>query len=199
MDCARVSLPPSPSKLVAVARLELIHWPGAEACNQLTWANDCGGNLAAAIDGTSVTLTPAVAPAFKALCPASAGVAIGQGSKAQAAVAFPQHPVGVVSAKPDGTVTFDFTRAASDDADWSKCMLTYRVAEGSFLQAGTSSQSSSLQAASQSFQGFQSSLGAKQVSAQKTTTPNNRGLIVSTSVLGGVAAALALGNLFDLK
>lgn len=49
---------------------------------------------------------------------------------------FPQYPIGLTSTGPDGSVTIDFSQTAADDPnqnDWSKCILTYKIIQGSFL------------------------------------------------------------------
>ncbi|KIZ06657.1 hypothetical protein MNEG_1290 [Monoraphidium neglectum] len=118
-----------------IARLALSNWPGAKACNQKTWANDCTTQLTAAVNGTAVTLTPAVGSAFNENCAPASGIVIGP-KGAQAAVVFPQYPIGLTSTGADGSVTIDFSQTAADDPnqnDWSQCILTYRVVQGTFL------------------------------------------------------------------
>jgi hypothetical protein len=98
-------------------------------------ANDCTTQLTAAVNGTAVTLTPAVGSAFNENCAPASGIVIGP-KGAQAAVVFPQYPIGLTSTGADGSVTIDFSQTAADDPnqnDWSQCILTYRVVQGTFL------------------------------------------------------------------
>jgi hypothetical protein len=47
-----------------------------------------------------------------------------------------QYPIGITSTAPDGTVVIDFSQTAADDPnghDWSRCILTYKIAQGFFL------------------------------------------------------------------
>jgi len=63
------------------------------------------------------------------------GVVIGP-KGTQAAVSFPQYPIGLTSTGPDGTMQIDFSSTASDDPnnmDWSQCIVTYKIIQGSFL------------------------------------------------------------------
>ncbi|KAI8472935.1 MAG: hypothetical protein J3K34DRAFT_412335 [Monoraphidium minutum] len=118
-----------------IARLALADWPGANACNQKTWANDCTSQVTAAVNGTVVTLTPAVANAFNEQCSPAPGIVIGP-KGTQAAVVFPQYPIGLTSTGPDGSVIIDFSQTAADDPnqnDWSKCVITYKLVQGTFL------------------------------------------------------------------
>jgi hypothetical protein len=129
---------PPPPQTNPVAELQLdpeSGWPGAKACNQKTWANDCTSLLTASIDGTAVTLTPSVRTAFNEECAPAPGLVIGPGGT-QAAVVFPQYPIGLTSTSPDGTFTIDFSLTGSDDPngnDWSGCILHYKIVKGSFL------------------------------------------------------------------
>jgi hypothetical protein len=127
-----------PPRAPAVARLVLdseIGWPGAQACNSKTWANDCTTQMTAVINGTDVSLIPAVRQAFNEDCSPASGIVIGP-KGTQAAVVFPQYPIGLTSTGPDGTFQIDFSQTAVDDPngnDWSRCILTYRIVQGAFL------------------------------------------------------------------
>jgi hypothetical protein len=116
----------------------LSDWPGARACNQKTWLNDCTSQMLAVVNGSSVVFTPGVAGFANEACPAQSGLVIGRGT--QAAVSFPQYPIGLTQSGP-GILTIDFSQYGAQDPngmDWSRCIVTYRVVEGSFLQgAGT--------------------------------------------------------------
>lgn len=115
--------------------MALADWPGANACNQKTWANDCTSQMTAQVNGTAVTLTPATSSAFNEQCSPAPGLVIGP-KGTQAAVVFPQYPIGLTSTNPDGSVTIDFSQTAADDPnqnDWSKCLITYKVIQGTFL------------------------------------------------------------------
>jgi hypothetical protein len=118
-----------------VAKLVLSNWPGAKACNDKTWINDCTSQVTSLINGTQVTLTPAVASAFNEQCDPAPGVVIGPKGM-QAAISFPQYPIALTSTGPDGTLTVDFSATASNDPnqmDWSQCVVTYKVVQGTFL------------------------------------------------------------------
>jgi hypothetical protein len=135
--------PPPPASR-AGARLALVGWPGADACDQRTWARDCGGELTVTGAGAAFRLEPSGASSREPAGPASLergcaparGVVVSR-SGARAAVALPGYPVGVAAPGADGTVEFDFggQGGGAGLADWSRCVLTYRVVEGSFLGA----------------------------------------------------------------
>jgi hypothetical protein len=172
-----------------VARLVLdpeIGWPGANACNSKTWANDCTTQMTAVINGTDVSLIPAVRQAFHEDCSPAAGVVIGP-KGTQAAVAFPQYPIGITSTAPDGTLQIDFSQTASDDPngnDWSRCILTYRIMQGTFLDP-RAAQAAALAAQQQQ---------AAALAAAGDAAPERRQLSPSKSgAARPVAAALAVG------
>jgi hypothetical protein len=188
---------PSP----AVARLVLdpeVGWPGSNACNQKTWANDCTTQVTAVINGTSVSFIPAVKAAFNEDCAPAPGLVIGP-KGTQAAVVFPQYPIGLTSTGPDGTVQIDFSATASDDPnqmDWSKCILTYRVVGGSFLDPRVAQAQAQAQALLQQ----QALLAAQQAaaSAQQQAMGGAAGARAGASALAaavaGVVAAAALAR-----
>jgi hypothetical protein len=58
----------------------------------------------------------------------------------QAAMALPdgQYPIGLASTAPDGSVQIDFATQGGTDPmfshkDWSQCLVTYKIIQGSFL------------------------------------------------------------------
>jgi hypothetical protein len=113
----------------------LSNWPGSKACNDKTWINDCTSRMTAQVNGSSVVLTPAVSEAFHERCDPVRGIVIGP-KGTQAAVSFPQYPIGITSTGPDGTFQIDFSATASDDPnmmDWSQCTVSYKIIQGSFL------------------------------------------------------------------
>lgn len=113
----------------------LANWPGAKACNDKTWINDCTSKMTAQVNGSNVLLTPAVSSAFHESCDPVQGIVIGP-KGTQAAVSFPQYPIGLTSTGPDGTLQIDFSATAADDPnnmDWSGCIISYKIIQGSFL------------------------------------------------------------------
>jgi hypothetical protein len=113
----------------------LSNWPGSKACNDKTWINDCTSKMTAQVNGSNVVLTPAVSAAFNEKCDPVQGLVIGP-KGTQAAVSFPQYPIGLTSTGPDGTFQIDFSATAADDPnnmDWSQCIVTYKIIQGSFL------------------------------------------------------------------
>lgn len=113
----------------------LANWPGSKACNDKTWINDCTSKMAAQVNGSMVTLTPAVSEAFHEKCDPVRGIVIGP-KGTSAAVSFPQYPIGLTSTGPDGTFQIDFSQTAADDPnnmDWSACVVSYKIIQGSFL------------------------------------------------------------------
>lgn len=121
--------------LGAGAQMVLANWPGSKACNDKTWINDCTSKMTAQVNGSMVTLTPAVSEAFHEKCDPVKGIVIGP-KGTQAAVSFPQYPIGVTSTGPDGTFQVDFSATAGDDPnnmDWSQCIVSYKIIQGSFL------------------------------------------------------------------
>jgi hypothetical protein len=121
----------------AVAQLVLAQggWPGSKACNDKTWINDCTSKMTAQVNGSSVILTPAVSAAFNEKCDPVRGIVIGP-KGTSAAVSFPQYPIGVTQTGPDGTLQIDFSTTAGDDPnnmDWSQCIVTYKIIQGTFL------------------------------------------------------------------
>lgn len=113
----------------------LANWPGSKACNDKTWINDCTSQMTAQVNGTRVTLTPTVSSAFNEKCDPVPGVVIGP-KGTQAAVSFPQYPIGLTNTGPDGTLQIDFSMTAADDPnnmDWSQCIVTYKIIQGQFL------------------------------------------------------------------
>ncbi|GBF88493.1 hypothetical protein Rsub_01206 [Raphidocelis subcapitata] len=134
--CAAPAMPLGPQQQVAHLVLDPeMGWPGSRACNSKTWANECTMQMTAHVNGTSVQLIPSVRKAFNEDCAPAPGLVLGP-KGASAAVVFPQYPIGITSTAPDGTVTIDFSQTAADDPnghDWTRCILTYRVVKGSFL------------------------------------------------------------------
>lgn len=117
------------------AQMVLSNWPGSKACNDKTWINDCTSKMTAQVNGSNVVLTPAVSAAFNERCDPVQGLVIGP-KGTQAAVSFPQYPIGLTSTGPDGTFQIDFSATAADDPnnmDWSQCIVTYKIIQGSFL------------------------------------------------------------------
>lgn len=113
----------------------LANWPGSKACNDKTWINDCTSKMTLQVNGSNVVMTPAVSEAFHEKCDPVQGVVIGP-KGTQAAVSFPQYPIGLTSTGPDGTLQIDFSATASDDPnnmDWSQCIVSYKIIQGSFL------------------------------------------------------------------
>lgn len=113
----------------------LSNWPGSKACNDKTWINDCTSKMTAQVNGSNVVLTPAVSQAFNEKCDPVRGLVIGP-KGTQAAVSFPQYPIGLTSTGPDGTFQIDFSATAGDDPnnmDWSQCIVSYKIIQGSFL------------------------------------------------------------------
>lgn len=67
--------------------------------------------------------SPPPSPATK--CNPAPGLVIGPKGN-QAAIVFPQYPIGITTTGPDGSVTVDFSLTAEDDPngkDWSACRL----------------------------------------------------------------------------
>lgn len=143
----------------AAAKLVLSNWPGSKACNDKTWLNDCTSQMSVQVQGSQVTFTPSVSSAFNEKCDPAPGIVIGP-KGTQAAVSFPQYPIGLTSTGPDGSLTVDFSATAGDDPnqmDWSQCSITYKIIQGTFLnpqlgmgagQAGMGLQQRQQQAAS---------------------------------------------------
>ncbi|KAF8065917.1 hypothetical protein HT031_002978 [Scenedesmus sp. PABB004] len=132
-QCVAPALPVGPPS--QVARLQLFQWPGSKACNDKTWLNDCTSTMTATVNGTSVLFTPAVSSAFNEACDPAPGIVIGPKGM-QAAVSFPQYPIGLTSTGPDGTLSIDFSSTAGDDPnqmDWSQCIVTYKILSGTFM------------------------------------------------------------------
>jgi hypothetical protein len=176
----------------AVARLILSDWPGANACNQKTWANDCTSQMTITVNGANVTLTPSVSNAFNEQCAAQPGLVIGP-KGTQAAVVFPQYPIGLTSTNPDGSITVDFSQTAADDPnqnDWSKCILTYKVVQGTFLDPRIALAAQQQQALAQQAALQQQAAGA-QASAIKAAESGAAGMALRAQVaaVAGVAAA----------
>lgn len=121
--------------VLAAASLVLANWPGSRACNDKTWLNDCTSRMSVQVDNSSVLFTPAIQSFANEACDPAPGVVIGPRGT-QAAVSFPQYPIGLTSTGPDGTLTIDFSVTAADDPnnmDWSQCIVTYKIVQGSFL------------------------------------------------------------------
>jgi hypothetical protein len=119
----------------AAASLVLANWPGSKACNDKTWLNDCTSQMSVQVDGSNVLFTPAIKAFANEACDPAPGVVIGPRGT-QAAVSFPQYPIGLTSTGPDGTLTIDFSSTAGDDPnnmDWSQCIVTYKIIKGTFL------------------------------------------------------------------
>eukprot|EP00882_Tetradesmus_deserticola_P014960 GHRQ01015918.1.p1 GENE.GHRQ01015918.1~~GHRQ01015918.1.p1 ORF type:complete len:256 (+),score=75.43 GHRQ01015918.1:280-1047(+) len=132
-QCVAPALPVGPK--AQAASLVLANWPGSKACNDKTWLNDCTSRMSVQVDGSSVLFTPAVTNFANEACDPAPGVVIGP-KGAQAAVSFPQYPIGLTSTGPDGTLTIDFSATAADDPnnmDWSQCIVTYKIIQGTFL------------------------------------------------------------------
>jgi hypothetical protein len=111
----------------------LSNWPGSKACNDKTWINDCTSKMTAQVNGSNVVLTPAVSEAFHERCDPVRGIVIGP-KGAQAAVSFPQYPIGLTSTGPDGTFQIDFSATADpNNMDWGQCIVSYKIIQGSFL------------------------------------------------------------------
>lgn len=119
----------------AAAQLVLANWPGSKACNDKTWINDCTSKMTVQLNGSNVVMTPAVSAAFNEKCDPAQGIVIGP-KGTQAAMSFPQYPIGLTSTGPDGTLQIDFSQTAADDPnnmDWGQCIITYKIIQGSFL------------------------------------------------------------------
>lgn len=132
------SLHPCPQQPPA-AKLVLANWPGSKACNDKTWINDCTSQMTAQVNGTNVVFTPSVSNAFNEKCDPASGIVIGP-KGTQAAVSFPQYPIGLTSTGPDGTLQIDFSTTAADDPnnmDWSQCVVSYKIIQGQFLNPMT--------------------------------------------------------------
>jgi hypothetical protein len=188
---------PPPVHHPKAARLVLdpeIGWPGANACNQKTWANDCTSQMTAYINGTTVSLVPAVKSAFNEECAPAPGLVIGP-KGTQAAVVFPQYPIGLTATGPDGTLTIDFSATAADDPnqmDWSKCILTYRIVQGSFLDPRVA-QAAALQQQQALIAQQQAALAAAAPAAAAGGAGGARaGGALAAAAAGVAAAALAL-------
>lgn len=143
--CSLFFIHPAAARLV----LDQASWPGARACNQKTWLNDCTSQMTGQINGSSVLFTPAVTQAFTEACDPAPGLVIGPRGTS-AAVSFPQYPIGITSTGPDGVLTIDFSQTQADDPngmDWSQCVVRYKIVQGTFLnpQLGIAAQQAALQ------------------------------------------------------
>lgn len=132
-QCVAPAMPVGPK--AQAASLVLANWPGSKACNDKTWMNDCTSQMSVQVDGPGVLFTPAIKNFANEACDPAPGVVIGP-KGTQAAVSFPQYPIGLTSTGPDGTLTIDFSATAGDDPngmDWSQCIVTYKIVKGTFL------------------------------------------------------------------
>lgn len=112
----------------------LSSWAGPAACNDRAWVTECAQQLEATVAGASVTLAPAGATATNKRCSAARGLVAGA-SGGFAVIGMPGFPLALASAKRGGAVSFEFESDAAAGRDWSKCVLNYKVARGSFLGA----------------------------------------------------------------
>ena len=166
-------------------------WPGANACNQKTWANDCTSQMTAVVNGTRVSLVPAVGAAFNEQCDAAPGIVIGP-KGTQAAVVFPQYPIGLTSTGPDGSLTIDFSQTAADDPngmDWSKCILTYKIVQGTFLDPRAAAAAAQKQALQQQLLAAQKAA----LAAQQQGAAGGAGGAAATGAAARAAGGGAMG------
>lgn len=149
--------------------------------------------MTALVNGTSVTLSPATSAAFNEQCSPAPGIVIGpKGS--QAAVVFPQYPIGITSTGPDGSVTIDFSQTAADDPnqnDWSKCILTYKVIQGTFLDPRAAIAAQNQAGMQQQLLGQQQLAGAGAgAGTLPGTLPGTKGAAAATDAGGAPRPAL---------
>jgi hypothetical protein len=169
----------------AAASLVLSNWPGSKACNDKTWLNDCTSQMSVQVDGSGVLFTPAIKNFANEACDPAPGVVIGP-KGTQAAVSFPQYPIGLTSTGPDGTLTIDFSATAGDDPnnmDWSQCIVTYKIIKGTFLnpQLGLGAQQNAM--------ALQQSRQQQALAATASAASSSRPLLLLQLL---VAAALVL-------